>query len=175
MLTFTSQLKQSMVFHIFISFNRHYLFSLTSAFPPYPDIGQPILVVPYIVLQELDRIKHREQGKPLSTAASQSIRFLNEHLKRRDPRVKGQSTVEATVHLVPVENPDDHIINCCFQVRQIISGRAGTDLMLLSNDVNLRNKALVNGVPAFGYGELMAEADRIRFAADDTAPEVGSR
>lgn len=141
----------------------------------FPHIGQPILVVPYIVLQELDRIKHREQGKPLSTAASQSIRFLNEHLKRRDPRVKGQSTVEATVHLVPVENPDDHIINCCFQVRQIISGRAGTDLMLLSNDVNLRNKALVNGVPAFGYGELMAEADRIRFAADDTAPEVGSR
>ncbi|XP_062700460.1 transcription elongation regulator 1-like [Aedes albopictus] len=133
----------------------------------FPHLGQPILVIPYIVLQELDRIKHREKGKPLSQAASQSIRFLNEHLKRRDPRVKGQSTVEAAVHLVPVENPDDHIVNCCFQVRQIIAGRAGTDLMLLSNDVNLRNKALVNGVPAFGYGELMAEADRIRFAADD--------
>ncbi|XP_062539268.1 transcriptional protein SWT1 [Armigeres subalbatus] len=141
----------------------------------FPHIGQPILVVPYIVLQELDRIKHREQGKPLSQAASQSIRFLNDHLKRRDPRVKGQSTIEATIHLVPVENPDDHIINCCFQLRQIIAGRARTELMLLSNDVNLRNKALVNGLPAFGYGELMAEADRIRFATDDLPHEDGAR
>ncbi|XP_065092436.1 transcriptional protein SWT1 [Ochlerotatus camptorhynchus] len=132
----------------------------------FPHIGQPILIVPYIVLQELDRIKHREQGTPLSQAAARSIRFLNDHLKRRDPRVIGQSSMEAAKQLIPVENADDNIMNCCLQVRLIIAGIA-TDLMLLSNDVNLRNKALVNGIQAFGYGELMAEADRIRFAADE--------
>lgn len=137
-------------------------------------IGQPILIVPYIVLQELDRIKHREQGKPLSVAASHSIRFLNERLKQRDPRVKGQSTIEAANPIIPIDNPDDNIVNCCLQLRQIISGYR-TELMLLSNDVNLRNKALVNGVQAFSFGELMAEADRIRFSADDEPVEVGGR
>ncbi|XP_055640510.1 transcriptional protein SWT1 [Toxorhynchites rutilus septentrionalis] len=132
----------------------------------FPHIGQPIIIVPYIVLQELDRIKHREQGRPLSQAASRSIRFLNEHLKTRDPRVKGQSTIDAANAIIPIENPDDNIINCCLQVQQIIAN-SPTELMLLSNDVNLRNKSLVNGVQAFSFSELSTEADRIRFASDD--------
>ncbi|XP_055523361.1 transcriptional protein SWT1 [Wyeomyia smithii] len=131
--------------------------------------GQPILVVPYIVLQELDRIKHREQGKSLGLAASHSIRFLNERLRKRDPRVKGQSTLEANQPLIEITNPDDNIVNCCLQVREaIVSSNPTTELLLLSNDVNLRNKMLVNGVQALSYAELLAEADKLRLAVEDS-------
>ncbi|XP_058830310.1 uncharacterized protein LOC131689321 [Topomyia yanbarensis] len=132
----------------------------------FPHIGQPILLIPYIVLQELDRIKHRTQDPLLSQAASHSIRFLNEKLRQRDPRVKGQSTLEAAHRLIEIANPDDNIVNCCLQVKQAIAGLP-TELMLLSNDINLRNKLLVNGVQAFSFTELTAEADRIRFTSDD--------
>ncbi|XP_058445290.1 transcriptional protein SWT1 [Malaya genurostris] len=140
----------------------------------FPHIGQPILLIPYIVLQELDRIKHRTQDRSLSQAASQSIRFLNERLRKLDPRVKGQSSLEAANRLIEVENPDDNIVNCCLQVRQAILGLP-TELMLLSNDINLRNKMLVNGVQAFSFAQLTAETDRIRFAADDAASAIDTQ
>ncbi|XP_053698262.1 nucleolar and coiled-body phosphoprotein 1 [Sabethes cyaneus] len=141
---------------------------MLSSFPA--AAGQPIFLVPYIVLQELDRIKHREQGKPLSVAATHSIRFLNERLRLRDPRVKGQSALEASRQLIEISNPDDNIVNCCLQVREAIAGHCPTtELLLLSNDVNLRNKMLVNGVQAFSHAELLAEADKIRLAtAEDS-------
>ncbi|XP_038105185.1 titin [Culex quinquefasciatus] len=130
-----------------------------------PSVGQPILIIPYIVLQELDRIKHREAGRPLSQAACRSIRFLNDLLKRRDPRIRGQSTIEAAAPIIPIENPDDHIVNCCCQ--QL--GQVRAELFLLSNDVNLRNKALVSGLTAVSFGELMAEAERLRKVAASAA------
>ncbi|KAL1398758.1 hypothetical protein pipiens_008703 [Culex pipiens pipiens] len=130
-----------------------------------PSVGQPILIIPYIVLQELDRIKHREAGRPLSQAACRSIRFLNDLLKRRDPRIRGQSTIEAAAPIIPIENPDDHIVNCCCQ--QL--GQVRAELFLLSNDVNLRNKALVSGLTAVSFGELMAEAERLRKVAAASA------
>lgn len=74
--------------------------------------------------------------------------------------------MEAANPMIPIEMPDDNIINCCLQVRQIIAGYP-TELMLLTNDVNLRNKALFSGVQAFAFNELIAEADRIRFAIDE--------
>uniref|UniRef100_A0A1Q3F282 Putative transcriptional protein swt1 n=1 Tax=Culex tarsalis TaxID=7177 RepID=A0A1Q3F282_CULTA len=130
-----------------------------------PTVGQPILIIPYIVLQELDRIKHREAGRPLSQAACRSIRFLNELLKRRDPRVKGQSTLEAAAPIIPIENPDDHVINCCCQQAGQLRGQSPAELLLLSNDVNLRNKALVSGLTAVSFAELAAEAERLRKVA----------
>ena len=129
------------------------------------DAGQPILVVPYIVLQELDNIKTRNSDDNLGTIARKSVLFLNAMFKKKDQRVQGQSAMQAKNRIIEIENPDDNIINCCLQITERIRNSAQTGVILLSNDNNLRNKALVNKIDAFSFSELLYDADSLNFGS----------
>ena len=55
------------------------------------EVGRPILVVPWVVMQELDALKTRSKT---GEKAKRVIRFLNSCFSARHPRVRGETLEE---------------------------------------------------------------------------------
>ncbi len=60
-------------------------------------VGRPILILPWIVMQELDSLKTRERGG-IATRARAAISFLHSCFGAGHPRVKGQTMKEVNIH-----------------------------------------------------------------------------
>lgn len=103
--------------------------------------GYAIMYIPYVVIEELDKIKHKPNHKEVNSCVK-AIQYINEKLQARHPQVKGQSA--RNYNIIDTPTPDDSIVNCCLQLKSITK-----KVILLSNDINLRNKAICNGINAF--------------------------
>lgn len=55
----------------------------------------------------------------------------------------GQKATEDNAPIINVKCADDKILNCCLQLQH-----KSNDVILLTNDINLSNKALMNGIEA---------------------------
>ncbi|KAI5642748.1 PIN domain-containing protein [Phthorimaea operculella] len=110
---------------------------------------QPNLLVPWRVINELDRLKDNNNGNgAICKRARSAMDYLYKSLPENN-RIKGQSLRDANSHIYPCESPDDEILNCCLQ-----QAERGKSVILLSNDKNLCNKAAINGVKCIGLDEL---------------------
>lgn len=109
---------------------------------PLTGYGLPIIVVPWVVFQELDSIKRREE--PVQSRANQAIRYLHKKISHNHPRIKGQ--VESSDRIDFQADPDsndDRILYCILQ----LASRVGYNLVVfLSNDKNFVSKAIIRGV-----------------------------
>lgn len=138
---------------------------------PIEGVARPVLVVPWIVIQELDSLKSDswriKRGKLVTDTnqngrlgvdilARQAVRFLHLCFESNHARVRGQTVSEARemMESCTIENPnnDDKILQCCllFQ-RKAENGFA----VLFSNDQNLCSKAIINGIKAFNHQSLV--------------------
>lgn len=111
----------------------------------------PVIIVPYVVLQELDSLKMRTQNETISRTASQSIHFINRRFSEKHSALLGQSSLDDGQRLITIDSADDRILNCCLQLR---AKGYTNNLVLLSNDLNLRNKALVSDIAAISHKKL---------------------
>lgn len=112
-----------------------------------------ILYVPYVVIEELDKLKG-QKDRSISTLAMRAVKYLNEKLENRDKSIRGQTVVDSLREIIPVKFADDGILNCCLQLKE-----KKLRSLLLSNDINLRNKALINDVRALSSADV--EVDNI--------------
>ncbi|XP_026474878.1 uncharacterized protein LOC113378545 [Ctenocephalides felis] len=118
----------------------------------YENLHQPVVVVPWIVLQELDCIKDRKgENQQLQNLARRAINYLNKSFMEQSPKIHGQSAVDCSNHLITIDCPDDKILNCCLQIQ-----KTNKNVVLLSNDNNLRTKCIVTRVQAFCKDDLLA-------------------
>lgn len=62
----------------------------------------------------------------------------------------GQGAVDHRRHIIDIDSADDKILNCCLQVKQNASR-----VVLLTNDVNLSNKALASGVESISSKQML--------------------
>ncbi|KAG5684383.1 hypothetical protein PVAND_013618 [Polypedilum vanderplanki] len=113
-------------------------------------LGKCIIYIPYVVLCELDRLKMREPN--IARQARAAINFINKCFSVKDEFIIGQSALESSQEIIPIENGDDYIINTGLQVKNDTK-----KFIILSNDTNLRNKASVNGMQAFSSDMLNYE------------------
>lgn len=113
------------------------------------------------MLQELDKIKSRFESKftTLSLKAKSAIHYLNDKLKDHHKQFCGQSAKDDAQKLISITSQDDDIVNCALQVKE----KAKDAVILLSNDKNLRNKVLVNGINTYSMAELEASRDSLKF------------
>ncbi|XP_026314774.1 transcriptional protein SWT1 isoform X2 [Hyposmocoma kahamanoa] len=110
---------------------------------------QPTLLVPWRVINELDRLKDNNNGNgAICKRARSAMDYLYKSLPENS-RIKGQSLRDANCHIYPCELPDDEILNCCLQQKE-----RGISVILLSNDKNLCNKASINGVKCITLADL---------------------
>lgn len=125
----------------------------------FPDgLGYPIIVIPYIVLKELENLAYKRKGSPIEVTAKMANKYINQQFTAKNAQIKGQNAADHMKKLLAIESGDDDVLNCCLQVK-------GTkkNVILLSNDVNLRNKALFNEIPAFSISGIEAKNLRIEF------------
>lgn len=109
-----------------------------------------MLVIPYVVLQELDILKMRTENET-SILALQAIAFICGQLKMVPNKFCGQSAMDNGRKLIDIQNANDSIINCCLQFKQNFG-----NVMLLTNDMSLSNKAICSHVDAFSKNEFEA-------------------
>ncbi|GAB1607423.1 transcriptional protein SWT1-like [Argonauta hians] len=113
----------------------------------YSDIeNSPFIVVPWVVMQELDALKSKSKTKS-AVHAQRAISFLFCCFNSKHPRVIGQTSREAMEQdcVFVVENNDDKVLQCCMQFQKKYPR---CSVVLFSNDKNLCNKALINNITA---------------------------
>ncbi|KAL5484621.1 hypothetical protein EMCRGX_G021150 [Ephydatia muelleri] len=137
------------------------------------DIGRPILVVPWVVMQELDALK--ANAKFVGLKARKAIHFLHGCFSSRHPRVQGQSMLEVSTEFDnnAIKNNDDRILHCCLLYQDKVKGRNGI-VVLFTNDKQLYNKAVVSGVRAMDRKALLPEL-RAKVKASCTAEKSAPR
>lgn len=118
-------------------------FKVSSSVP-----NNPMLIIPYVVLKELDRLKMQ---KTTSEIASQAIAFIYDQIRMRPHQICGQSAMDNEDKYIAIWDANDSIINCCLQFKQKFG-----NVVLLTNDMNLRNKSICSHIPAFSKSELEA-------------------
>jgi len=137
--------------------------------------GAVILYVPWAVFRELDALKSREE-EDLARRARAAIRFLNELLTSRHPRVRAQSGAEereAEAMYHRADNEDDRVLQACLRVRSTATGATGAAaaaVVLYTNDRNLANKSIASGIDAYSSVSLIPgltdKMEQLRAAAD---------
>lgn len=107
------------------------------------------IVVPAVVFQELDGLKNSNRNRGPGRQAQNAIKFLNEQLKVRNGLLQGEPDknpeTRMSEYTMPVENNDDRILECCVRIGELFADKT---VILLSDDINLRNKALMWQVEA---------------------------
>lgn len=121
--------------------------------------GNPIIVVPWTVLRELDYIKddkNNTRSETLKFNARQAVNFLHKHFSTRHPRVLGQTPRDVANNRTQfaADCPDDEILQTCLQIRQTNNG-----VVLLSYDKNLCNKAMIHDMITIGRNDPLEKID----------------
>ncbi|KAL8608116.1 hypothetical protein ACOMHN_016571 [Nucella lapillus] len=118
--------------------------------------GHPFLVFPWVVLQELDGLKN---SKTKSKTAQNAVRYIHSCLLSHHPRVRGQTPAQAleSAESFPAQCNDDRVLQCCVQCQK----KYGADfVLLLTDDLNLENKAVVMGITTFSSKRLQPLMDK---------------
>ncbi|KAH8374937.1 hypothetical protein KR200_009445 [Drosophila serrata] len=109
-----------------------------------------MLYIPYVVIKELDKLKISSENKT-DQFARQAIRYLNTKFDE-SLQIQAQSALEEAEHLIDVDSPDDSIINCCLQLKEQVP-----NMMLLTNDSNLRLKGIASDIQVSCRSDLLAD------------------
>ncbi|KAJ7378137.1 RNA endoribonuclease [Desmophyllum pertusum] len=126
---------------------------------PIEGVARPVLIIPWIVIQELDSLKSDswriKKGKLVSSSKNKNGKFGVDTLARQAVRFLHLCfEAREMMENCSIEDPnnDDKILQCCllFQ-RKADNGHA----ILFSNDQNLCSKAIINGVKAFNHQSLV--------------------
>eukprot|EP00069_Balaena_mysticetus_P004058 bmy_04389T0 len=115
-----------------------------------------VLIIPWVVVQELDRMKAGKLLKRAKHKAIPAVHFINDSLKNQDRKLWGQSIQLASQKLYGLsdENNDDRVLKCCLQYQELFPCSL---VILCTDDRNLRNKGLISGVKSLSKEELSAE------------------
>nr|XP_023404957.1 transcriptional protein SWT1 isoform X4 [Loxodonta africana] len=121
-----------------------------------PGFDSLVLIIPWIVVQELDRMKAGKLLKHAQPKAIPAVHFINDSLRNQDRKLWGQSIQLASQKLYGLsdENNDDRVLKCCLQYQELFPCSL---VILCTDDRNLRNKGLISGVKSLSKEELSTE------------------
>ncbi|XP_070399499.1 transcriptional protein SWT1-like isoform X1 [Nothobranchius furzeri] len=120
-------------------------------------LGFPVVLIPWVVLQELDYLKKgRNKFNNVANLAIPAISFIYNALKHRDPHLWGQSMQRAAMSSdgLKSENNDDRVLQFCLQSQK---DHPECAVILCTNDKNLCIKAVLSGVKALCKNDLEEE------------------
>lgn len=111
------------------------------------DNGTNAVVIPWIVLSELDNLKTKQD---LSRQVGDAVKKINHQLHIKDPNLYiTQGNIKKYLDLDP-KNPDHHIIATCLD---ILEGYSQIPLVLVSNDAMVHTVGMRLGIKVEEYKE----------------------
>ncbi|KAM6323477.1 LOW QUALITY PROTEIN: transcriptional protein SWT1-like [Aegotheles albertisi] len=119
-----------------------------------PGVGRLALIIPWVVLQELDNLKKGKMLQHVRDKAVPAVQFIYKCLKKQDSKLWGQSMQLASKKMYGLsdENNDDRVLQCCLQYQNLFPQAV---VVLCTDDKNLCNKAVVSEVKAFCKADLV--------------------
>ncbi|XP_075278839.1 transcriptional protein SWT1 isoform X2 [Opisthocomus hoazin] len=119
-----------------------------------PGVGRLALIIPWVVLQELDNLKKGKMLQHVRDKAVPAVQFIYMCLKNQDSKLWGQSMQLASqkIYGLSDENNDDRVLQCCLQYQNLFPQAV---VILCTDDKNLCNKAIVSEVKAFCKADLV--------------------
>ncbi|XP_030351701.1 transcriptional protein SWT1 isoform X3 [Strigops habroptila] len=119
-----------------------------------PGVGRLTLIIPWVVLQELDNLKKGKMLQHVRDKAIPAVQFIYMCLKNQDSKLWGQSMQLASqkIYGLSDENNDDRVLQCCLQYQNLFPQAF---VILCTDDKNLCNKAIVSEVKAFCKADLV--------------------
>ncbi|XP_068809634.1 transcriptional protein SWT1 isoform X1 [Struthio camelus] len=120
-----------------------------------PGVGRLALIIPWVVLQELDNLKKGKMLEHVRDKAIPAVHFIYMCLKNQDSKLWGQSMQLASqkIYGLSDENNDDRVLQCCLQYQNLFPQAV---VVLCTDDKNLCNKAIVSEVKAFCKADLVS-------------------
>ncbi|XP_036610453.1 transcriptional protein SWT1 isoform X2 [Trichosurus vulpecula] len=121
-----------------------------------PGFDRLVLIIPWVVVQELDRMKAGKLLQHAQHKAIAAVHFINDSLRSQDGKLWGQSIQLASQKLYGLsdENNDDRVLKCCLQYQNLFPCAV---VILCTDDRNLRNKSIISGIKSLSKAELSAE------------------
>ncbi|XP_033919492.1 transcriptional protein SWT1 isoform X2 [Melopsittacus undulatus] len=119
-----------------------------------PGVGRLALIIPWVVLQELDNLKKGKMLQHVRDKAIPAVQFIYMCLKNQDSKLWGQSMQLASqkIYGLSDENNDDRVLQCCLQYQNLFPQAV---VILCTEDKNLCSKAIVSDVKAFCKADLV--------------------
>ncbi|EMP38797.1 Transcriptional protein SWT1 [Chelonia mydas] len=133
----------------------HLQFIMTLKTRDIPGTGRLALIIPWVVLQELDNLKKGKVLQHVRHKAVPAVEFIYTCLKNQDSKLWGQSMQLASqkIYGLSDENNDDRVLQCCLQYRSLFPQAF---VILCTDDKNLCSKALVSDVKALCKADLVS-------------------
>jgi len=106
------------------------------------EVENVMVVIPWMVVQELDGLKESEKQKT-SVGARAAVRWINKVLLEKNENLITETNVQSrnSSKKFDSKSPDDKILATCLQLKEECN-----KVVLATNDVNLANKALINQI-----------------------------
>ncbi|XP_062437936.1 transcriptional protein SWT1 isoform X2 [Rhea pennata] len=126
-----------------------------------PGVGRLALIIPWVVLQELDNLKKGKMLQHVRDKAIPAVQFIYTCLKNQDSKLWGQSMQLASqkIYGLSDENNDDRVLQCCLQYQNLFPQAV---VILCTDDKNLCNKAIVSEVKAFCKADLVTALQNLK-------------
>nr|XP_030135324.3 transcriptional protein SWT1 isoform X2 [Taeniopygia guttata] len=125
-----------------------------------PGVDRLTLIIPWVVLQELDNLKKGKMLQHVRDKAIPAVQFIYKCLKSQDSKLWGQSMQLASqkIYGLSNENNDDRVLQCCLQYQNLFPQAL---VVLCTDDKNLCNKAIVSEVKAFCKADLVTALQNV--------------
>ncbi|OXB53541.1 hypothetical protein ASZ78_000061 [Callipepla squamata] len=136
-----------------------------------PGIGKLALIIPWVVLQELDNLKKGKMLLHVRQKAIPAVQFIYTCLKNQDSKLWGQSMQLASqkIYGLSDENNDDRVLQCCLQYQSLFPQAV---VVLCTDDKNLCNKAIVCEVKALCKVDLVTALLNLNVNKDQNCLEL---
>ncbi|XP_048168201.1 transcriptional protein SWT1 isoform X3 [Corvus hawaiiensis] len=125
-----------------------------------PGVDRLALIIPWVVLQELDNLKKGKMLQHVRDKAIPAVQFIYKCLKNQDSKLWGQSMQLASQKMYGLsdENNDDRVLQCCLQYQNFFPQAL---VVLCTDDKNLCSKAIVSEVKAFCKADLVTALQNV--------------
>uniref|UniRef100_A0A8C0B995 Transcriptional protein SWT1 n=1 Tax=Buteo japonicus TaxID=224669 RepID=A0A8C0B995_9AVES len=136
-----------------------------------PGVGRLALIIPWVVLQELDNLKKGKMLQHVRDKAIPAVQFIYTCLKNQDSKLWGQSMQLASQKMYGLsdENNDDRVLQCCLQYQNLFPQAV---VILCTDDKNLCNKAIVSEVKAFCKADLVTALQNLNINRHQNLPFI---
>ncbi|KFV56734.1 Transcriptional protein SWT1, partial [Tyto alba] len=136
-----------------------------------PGVGRLALIIPWVVLQELDNLKKGKMLQHVRDKAIPAVQFIYTCLKNQDSKLWGQSMQLASqkIYGLSVENNDDRVLQCCLQYQNLFPQAV---VILCTDDKNLCNKAIVSEIKAFCKADLVTALQNLNVNRHQNCDEL---
>ena len=114
-----------------------------------------VFIVPWIVVQELDKCKHKSQNDNINKKAQEAIKFITSVLQSKcASKFVFENALQSNQesNLIKCFSPDDYILKCGLQLKQ---SNPESNIYLLTNDKNLLNKSLINHLNSINFDDFV--------------------